>query len=367
VPIGRWVIEQACRQCRFWQQRYPAADGLAMNVNVSARQLGDPDIVYDVARALDLSGLDPALLTLEITETMSMADEDKVGETLRELKGLGVRISVDDFGTGYSSLDHLDRFPIDELKIDRSLIARLGEDADDPGVALAVIRLARSLQLDLVAEGIEREDQLVQLRDARCTRGQGYYVGRPLDVTSVEDLLEGLPRSVLPRELAVAVLVVDDDDDVRHSTSRVLAEAGYEVVEAATGHEAIRAVRTRCLDAVVLDLELPDIGGVEVCRKIRELSQDDLPVLYLSGSAVTVDDRVRGLDFGADGYLAKPAAPAELVATLGSLLRRWQRGGPSISRGYVEPPRVAQLSNLPLSPSLHRGAGVALAECHQPA
>ncbi|MEY2450971.1 MAG: hypothetical protein QOD92_545 [Acidimicrobiaceae bacterium] len=202
VPIGRWVMEQACRQSRLWQQHHPAAAGLAMNVNVSARQLADPDIVRDVARALDLSGLDPALLTLEITETMIMADEDQAGETLQQLKNLGVRISVDDFGTGYSSLGHLDRFPIDELKIDQSFVARLGGDADDPGVALAVIRLGRSLHLDVVAEGIEREDQLAQLLDASCTRGQGYYFWRPLDVASVETLLEGLCPPVVSHELA---------------------------------------------------------------------------------------------------------------------------------------------------------------------
>jgi predicted signal transduction protein with EAL and GGDEF domain len=201
VPIGRWVIEQACRQSRLWQQHHPAAAGLAMNVNVSARQLADPEIVRDVARALSLSGLAPALLTLEITETMIMADEDQAGETLRRLKDLGVRISVDDFGTGYSSLGHLDRFPIDELKIDQSFVARLGGDADDPGVALAVLRLGRSLNLDVVAEGIEREDQLTQLRDAHCTRGQGYYFWRPLDVASVETLLEGMRPPVEPQVL----------------------------------------------------------------------------------------------------------------------------------------------------------------------
>jgi EAL domain-containing protein (putative c-di-GMP-specific phosphodiesterase class I) len=202
VPIGRWVIEQACRQARLWQQHYPAAGGLAMNVNVSARQLADPDIVGDVARALSLSGLDPGLLTLEITETMIMADEDQAAATLQLLKALGVRISVDDFGTGYSSLGHLDRFPIDELKIDQSFVARLGGDADDPRVALAVIRLAGSLHLDVVAEGIEREDQLAQLRAAECSRGQGYYFWRPLDVAAVEAVLEGLQPPIAPRALA---------------------------------------------------------------------------------------------------------------------------------------------------------------------
>jgi diguanylate cyclase (GGDEF)-like protein/PAS domain S-box-containing protein len=190
VPIGRWVVEEACRQIRLWQQHQPAAADLGMNVNVSARQLADPEIVHDVARALDLSGLQASLLTLEITETMIMADPAAVGVTLQQLKGLGVRISVDDFGTGYSSLGHLDQFPVDELKIDRSFVARLGSDTEAHGVAFALIRLGRSLRIDVVAEGIEREDQLDQLRAAGCTRGQGYYFWRPLDVAAVEVLLE---------------------------------------------------------------------------------------------------------------------------------------------------------------------------------
>jgi EAL domain-containing protein (putative c-di-GMP-specific phosphodiesterase class I) len=178
-----------------------AAASLAMNVNVSARQLADPDIVNDVARALQVSGLDPALLTLEITETINMADEDDVFRTLQDLKNLGVRISVDDFGTGFSSLRHLDRFPVDEIKIDRSFVARLREDADDPGVALAIIQLASSLHLDVVAEGIESEEQLMRLRKAHCTRGQGHYFWRPLDVATVEHLVEELSRVAPHRDV----------------------------------------------------------------------------------------------------------------------------------------------------------------------
>ncbi|MEY2434128.1 MAG: hypothetical protein QOC92_3853, partial [Acidimicrobiaceae bacterium] len=199
VPIGRWVIEQACHQCRHWQRLSPTAASLTMNVNVSARQLADPDIVNDVARALQVSELDPTLLTLEITETIKVADEDEAIETLQRLKDLGVRISVDDFGTGFSSLRHLDRFPVDEIKIDQSFVASLKENADDPGVALAIIQLASGLNLDVVAEGIENEEQLVQLRNAHCTRGQGYYFWRPLDVPAVERLLERLHRPALRR------------------------------------------------------------------------------------------------------------------------------------------------------------------------
>jgi diguanylate cyclase (GGDEF)-like protein/PAS domain S-box-containing protein len=335
VPIGRWVVEDACRQARLWQQHHPAAAGLTMNVNVSARQLADPEIVRDVARALDLSGLQASLLTLEITETMIVADQVAAGAVLQQLKGLGVRISVDDFGTGYSSLGHLDQFPVDELKIDRSFVARLGSDAEAHGVALALIRLGRSLQIDVVAEGIEREDQLAQLRDAGCTRGQGYYFWRPLDVAAVEKLLEVAHQNASPRELARVVLVVDDNADVRRSTGRVLAGAGYEIVEAASGLQAVDAVRTRRLDAVVLDIQLPDIDGYEVCEMIKELSNGELPVLHLTGVAVAVGDRVRALDRGADGLLLKPAAPAELVATLSAILRNRRGGRAAVGHGFA--------------------------------
>ena len=326
VPIGRWVVEEACRQARLWQQHHSAAAGLGMNVNVSARQLADPEIVHDVARALDLSGLQASLLTLEITETMIVADQAAAGVTLKQLKGLGVRISVDDFGTGYSSLGHLDQFPVDELKIDRSFVARLGSDAEAHGVAIALIRLGRSLQIDVVAEGIELDEQLDQLRAAGCTRGQGYYFWRPLDVAAVEDLLEIVEQDATPRELASVVLVVDDDDDVRRSTGRILAGAGYEVIEAATGQQAIDVVRARRLDAVILDIQLPDISGFEVFETIKRLSNGDLPVLHLSGVAVAIGDRVRALDLGADGFLLKPVDPADLVATLAATLRA-RRGG----------------------------------------
>jgi diguanylate cyclase (GGDEF)-like protein/PAS domain S-box-containing protein len=322
IPIGRWVIQEACRQMRRWHSEYPSAAELSMNVNLSARQLASPDIADDVAVALEQSGINPAQLTLEITETMIMADEDEVGACLQRLKALGVRISVDDFGTGYSSLQHLDRFPIDELKIDRSFVSHLGEGDADSGVALAVIRLAQSLRIDVVAEGIEREDQLVQLRGAACTRGQGFYFWKPLDAASAETLLRestSLPMPSAPRR---SVLVVDDDQSVRRSTCRVLADAGYSVVEAKTGHEALRCAAGTLFDAAVVDVHLPDRDGVDLGKELKARSRGELAVVQLSGAAITVDDRVRALDAGADAYLLKPTAPAELIATLGSVLRK---------------------------------------------
>ena len=333
IPIGRWVVEEACRQARSCQACHPAAAGLTMSVNLSAHQLAHPDIAAVVARALERSGFDSALLTLEVTETMIMAEGGEVEKTLRAFKELGVRISIDDFGTGFSSLSHLDRFPIDELKIDRSFVDRLGTGDEDHGVAMAVIGLAQSLQVDVVAEGIERDDQLVQLRRSSCTRGQGWYFWKPLDVASAGELLGSQATPAVPtKEIAPVVLVVDDEIEVRRSTARVFTDAGYDVVEAGTGREAVEAVRRGGLDAVILDIGLPDISGFEVCRIIRELVHDELAVVHLSGTAATVDDRVRGLDLGADAYLVKPVAPAELVATLGSLLRGTRSPGASRAR-----------------------------------
>jgi diguanylate cyclase (GGDEF)-like protein/PAS domain S-box-containing protein len=335
LPIGRWVVEEACRQARLWQQHYPPAARLTMSVNVSARQLADPAIVADVSHALAVSGLDPARLTLEITETMIMSDESDAAERLRLLKDLGVRISVDDFGTGYSSLAHLDRFPVDELKIDRTFVDRLGSESRDSLVALGVVRLAHSLQLDVVAEGIETEAQLIELRRAGCTFGQGYYFSRPMDPDSLGKLFDQPTRSVLPAPTSV-VLVVDDDDTVRRSMSRLLAEEGYEVLQAATGAETIRIAHENRIDAVVLDICLPDVDGVRLCRQLEDQSRGDLPVLCVSGTAIAVDDRVQALNSGAEAYLTKPVASEELIATLGAMLRR---GRPMAARlaGRFEP------------------------------
>lgn len=320
VPLGRWVLNAACRQVTAWHRRHPRSPPLTMNVNVSARQLAEPDFVADVACALELSSLAPERLTLEIAETMLMADEDAVCAHLAELRGLGVRISVDNVGTIYSSVGHFARFPVDELKIDRSFVAGLGRGSQDSGVAVGLILLARSLHLDVVAEGIENVDQLVELRRSGCPRGQGWFLYSPMDAAGIEALLDEGSTYLMP-ELPRLVLVVDDDEDVRVSLGRVLRAVGYDVIEAENGAEALRIVEETRLDAVILDVVLPDMDGFEISRRLGEMSQGDLPILHLSGVSVGVDDRVRGLDLGAAAYLTKPVAPAELVAVLGALLR----------------------------------------------
>jgi diguanylate cyclase (GGDEF)-like protein len=180
VPIGGWVLRQACQDLASWRREHPALADMQVSVNLSACQFADDDLVATVASALEESGLDPAALWLEITETVVMDGVESTIETLDALKALGVHLSIDDFGTGYSSLSYLKRFPIDVLKIDRSFVDGFGTDSEDEAIVTAVVRLAQALGLETVAEGIENTLQLVGLSELGCNAGQGYYFAKPL-------------------------------------------------------------------------------------------------------------------------------------------------------------------------------------------
>jgi diguanylate cyclase (GGDEF)-like protein len=188
VAIGRWVIEEACRLGRRWQNQLndPA---FGISVNLSARQFQHPDLVRDVKAALASTGLAPAALTLEITESVLMQHTSSTIDTLGELRAHGVRLAIDDFGTGYSSLSYLDRFSVDVLKIDRTFIDGFGADREGPVLVRAIIELAQALGLQVVAEGIERVDQLAPLRALGCELGQGYLFSRPMEADALSGLL----------------------------------------------------------------------------------------------------------------------------------------------------------------------------------
>ncbi len=179
VPLGRWVLAQACREVKVWQARLPEGRQVRVSVNVSATQLSKSDICADVGRALEISGIDPGCLVIELTETALMHNSESVLATLTALKKLGVRIAIDNFGTGYSSLAYLHRFPIDILKIDRSFVERLGGVDGGEDFARAIITLGGTLDLEVVAEGIELENQQRGLIELGCVAGQGYFYARP--------------------------------------------------------------------------------------------------------------------------------------------------------------------------------------------
>jgi diguanylate cyclase (GGDEF)-like protein/PAS domain S-box-containing protein len=196
--IGRWVLEEACRQVAAWQVDHPDSPPLQLSVNLSARQLQDPGLVGEVEEALRRSGLDPGRLVLEITESMIMKEPDTAAERLRSLKQLGIRLAIDDFGTGYSSLNYLRRFPVDILKIDKAFVGAIAGGPEDAALAHAIIRLADTLELDTVAEGIETEEQLAELLRLGCELGQGYLFARPLPADAMAVLLRTsgpLPRA----------------------------------------------------------------------------------------------------------------------------------------------------------------------------
>jgi diguanylate cyclase (GGDEF)-like protein/PAS domain S-box-containing protein len=179
VPLGRWVLAQACREVKVWQARLPEGGEVRVGVNVSSVQLSKSDIAADVARALEISGIDPGCLVIELTESVLMQNSESVLAALGQLKALGVRIAIDDFGTGYSSLSYLHRFPIDILKIDRSFVERLGGVDGGEDFARAIITLGGTLNLEVVAEGIELESQQRGLIELGCVAGQGYFYARP--------------------------------------------------------------------------------------------------------------------------------------------------------------------------------------------
>ena len=200
IEVGRWVLEQACRQGAIWRQ-----DGhpIGMAVNVSARQLDTDDLVGDVRNALSQSGLEASALTLEVTETTLMRNVHETAERLAAIKQLGVRIAIDDFGTGYSSLAHLQRLPIDSLKIDRSFISQLTHTPDGEALIHTLVQLGKALSIETLAEGIEQEQELSMLQHEQCDSGQGFLYARPLDAAAAAAFLQTWPNSA-PAALARA-------------------------------------------------------------------------------------------------------------------------------------------------------------------
>jgi EAL domain-containing protein (putative c-di-GMP-specific phosphodiesterase class I) len=183
------VLREGCRQGALIRERIPSETPLSISINLSVKQLFHTHIVADVADALAESGLEPSALTLEITESVMMTDTALAVQRLTELKQLGLQLAMDDFGTGYSSLSYLSRFPIDILKMDRSLL-QAGASPVTSGLATAVLGLGQTFDIDVVAEGIEFPEQWVTLRDLGCELGQGFYFARPMEQHKVLGYLE---------------------------------------------------------------------------------------------------------------------------------------------------------------------------------
>jgi EAL domain-containing protein (putative c-di-GMP-specific phosphodiesterase class I) len=210
VDVGRWVVARASEQGREWHRKFPTDPPLSVSVNLSGAELRAGQLVESLARVLAEADMDPSSLTVEFTESIMLGEADATIAVLKELKQLGVKLAVDDFGVGQSSLTQLQRFPVDVLKIAPSFVDGIDRGPEDSTLARAIVKLAQTLRLEVVAEGVEREGQLSLLRDLGCHRAQGFLFARPVDEATMTALLEraaemgklGVPKRDTPTAAA---------------------------------------------------------------------------------------------------------------------------------------------------------------------
>jgi PAS domain S-box-containing protein/diguanylate cyclase (GGDEF)-like protein len=273
VSLGEWVLRTACRQAVAWRAENLRAPRIA--VNLSLRQLAQPDIAARIqGLALELR-CDPSWLGLEITESMLMEDSQHAAKVLRELKSIGFEISLDDFGTGYSSLSRLKQMPIDIVKIDKSFVPDVTAATEDVSVTRAIITMAHSLQLRVLAEGVETEGQLGLLVANGCDLVQGYYFSRPVAASAIATMLQEdrrLPEQFVRRSKNCrTLLLVDDEENILSSLKRLFRRDGYQIVCARSAAEGLQRLAEARVDVILSDQRMPGMTGVEFLRRAKEL------------------------------------------------------------------------------------------------
>lgn len=283
TDLGRWVLESACAQARQWMDA--GHSEFTLSVNVSAVQLQRPSFVGEVRRALEQTGLPARHLELELTESSIMDNVERMIETMRALREIGVRLALDDFGIGFSSLNHLKRLPIEKLKIDQSFVRDITRDTGDAGIARAIIAMGHQLGMVVLAEGVETAAQMGYLRRNHCDQFQGLFFSGPVR----EDLAgELLGRRFLARESFSAeagertLLLLDDEENILRALTRLLRRDGYQILIATNAREAFELLGRHHVQVVISDQRMPDISGTEFLSQVRGLYPDTVR-LVLSG------------------------------------------------------------------------------------
>lgn len=284
--IGEWVIHQTCVDMR---QRLDAGfEAIRVAVNISPRQFANPDLVDQIEFALRSHQIDPQMLCLEITEGAVMQDTATSQLLLRRIQMLGIDLLLDDFGTGFSSLSYLKRFPFHRVKIDRTFITDLTSNAEDAAITKAIISMAHSLGIRVIAEGVETEDQCKFLRDHQCDEIQGYLFSPGLPPMELASLLKdgrGLPPALLgPGKVFRTLLLVDDDTDILDGLSILLRRDNYKILTATSAQEALTVLTRQPVDVILSDQSMPEMTGVEFLRLVQDSHPETMRIL-LSGFA----------------------------------------------------------------------------------
>ncbi|NMG16667.1 EAL domain-containing protein [Aromatoleum bremense] len=325
LPIGRWVLETACAQARRWID--DGIDYRSVAVNVSPLQFFRDDLVADVAALLSRYRLEPASLMLEITESALMGNPARAIVMMQQLKAIGVKLAIDDFGTGYSSLSALKRFPIDYLKIDRAFVTDLTTNASDAAIAVSIISLAHSLNLRVIAEGVETEGQVLYLRGRGCDEMQGYHFSPPVAPETLALMIRDHQRLVFPMQIDRpdrTLLLVDDEPSIQSALRRILRSEGYILLFAGNAAEALDLLAKHAVGVVMSDFRMPGMDGIQLLDKVKNLYPDTVR-LVLSGYADigTITNAInRGSIFR---FLHKPWDDRELLQSVRDAFERFDR------------------------------------------
>ncbi len=306
VQVGSWVIGAACRQIKEWQ--LGEAGPVQVSVNVAGRQFVEGDLAADVTRALADNDLSPELLELELTETSLMVNTERTMECLHSLRQRGVQVSIDDFGTGYSSLAYLRRFPIDKLKIDIAFIRDVTSNPDDAAIVQAIITMAHSLNLVVIAEGVETPAQQGYLLRHHCDQMQGYLVSRPLPAALTTELLvqrKTMKQPAMPGVVRKTLLIVDDDPLMLELLAAELSGEQYCVLQAQSGAQALEILAQNDVQVILCDQRMPEMEGTVFLGTVKAMYPGTFRIV-LSGEA-NLEEMMAAVNRGTiDRFYTKP-------------------------------------------------------------
>jgi diguanylate cyclase (GGDEF)-like protein/PAS domain S-box-containing protein len=331
VPVGTWVLNEACRMISKWGKSRTGP--VHLSVNVSGVQFFLGGLEEEVLNALKVHQIAPELLELELTESSLMSNAEDTITVLRNLKALGIQISIDDFGTGYSSLAYLKRFPIDKLKIDIAFVREVTSNPDDAAIVLAIINMAHSLKLQVIAEGVERDAQLAYLRRHGCDEMQGYYFSKPVSEADFEAMLAEGKSLAAPVEDVLAgqqtLLIVDDDAFMLDVLSDFLAQDGYRILTAQTAAEGFDILARNKVHVILCDQCMPLMSGTEFMERVKNLCPDTFRIMLSAYADLT--PIMAAINHGAiDRFYTKPWKGAVLRENIreGFRLHSQLHGGP---------------------------------------